>query len=454
MSKPRQPSLFGESGETADASPAHEKARGRNAAGEMDREVDVAEARERIPLAERMRPAGVEDIAGHTAIVGQGTFVGGLLRGTTPPRSLLLWGPPGSGKTTIARMLAGRAGYAFVSLSAVLGGVKELREILAEARDRRRLTGRGTILFVDEIHRFNKAQQDAFLPHVESGDIVLVGATTENPSFEVNAPLLSRCRLVVLEALTDEDIAGVVDRALTDRERGLGDLGLSIDDDARAFLAGMAQGDARGALGALEVAADLATAAGTSRIDRALAEEALQRKALRYDSSGEEHYNVISAFIKSMRGSDVDASLYWLARLIEAGEDPLFIARRMVVFASEDVGLADPSALPLAIAGRDAVHFVGMPEGRIPLAHVAAHLARAPKSNHAYAAIGEALDEVRRSGALPVPLHLRNAPTKMMKGLGYGRDYAYAHSNPEKSADQQYLPDALRGKRFFRPPRD
>ena len=289
---------------------------------------------------------------------------------------------------------------------------------------------------------------------MESGDIVLVGATTENPSFEVNAPLLSRCRLVVLQALTDDDIALVIDRTLTDHERGLGEFGLSIDADAKAFLATMAQGDARGALGALEVAADLATAAGTTRIDRALAEEALQRKALRHDASGEEHYNVISAFIKSMRGSDVDASLYWLARLIEAGEDPLFIARRMVVFASEDVGLADPCALPLAIAGRDAVHFVGMPEGRIPLAHVAAHLARAPKSNHAYVAIGAALDEVRSSGALPVPLHLRNAPTRMMKDLGYGSGYSYPHDADPKQAAQQYLPDALKGRRFFRPPRN
>jgi len=448
VSKTRQTSLFGADDAEGEVAASREDSdHARRAAIPGSRQ-----DRERIPLAERMRPAGVDEIAGHAALVGPGTFLGGLLRGTTPPRSLLLWGPPGSGKTTIARLLAGRAGYAFVSLSAVLGGVKELRELLAEARDRRRLSGKGTILFVDEIHRFHKGQQDAFLPHVESGDIVLVGATTENPSFEVNAPLLSRCRLVVLQSLTDEDIAVVIERALADRERGLGGLGLGIDADAKAFLASMAQGDARGALGALEVAADLAGAAGTAVIDRRLAEEALQRKALRHDASGEEHYNVISAFIKSMRGSDVDATLYWLARLIEAGEDPLFLARRMVIFASEDVGLADPTALPLAIAARDAVHFVGMPEGRIPLAHAAAHLARAPKSNHAYAAIGAALDEVRTSGALPVPLHLRNAPTKMMKGLGYGRDYAYAHDEPDRSAQQQYLPDALKGRRFFRPP--
>jgi putative ATPase len=448
VSKAPQASLFGE---TADeSSPAATR---RPTSARSDAVDPPAQPRERIPLAERMRPLTVDEIAGHQKVVGPGTFLGNMLGGKTPPRSLLLWGPPGSGKTTIARLLAGTAGFAFVSLSAVLGGIKDLRDILAEARERRRTSGQGTILFVDEIHRFNKAQQDAFLPHVESGDIVLVGATTENPSFEVNAPLLSRTRLVVLESLGDEDVAGVIDRALADRERGLGETGLAIDDDAKAFLAGMAQGDARGALGALEVAADLASAAGSARIDRRVAEEALQRKAIRYDQSGEEHYNVISAFIKSMRGSDVDAALYWLARLIEAGEDPLFIARRMVIFASEDVGLADPQALPLAIAARDAVHFVGMPEGRIPLAHAAAHLARAPKSNHSYTAINAALDEVRESGALPVPLHLRNAPTKMMKGLGYGKGYAYPHSEREKAAGQHYLPDALRGRKFFTPPK-
>jgi putative ATPase len=439
VSGPRQTSLFAD-----EAVPAPRPSAG------------VASAppspRERIPLAERMRPIGVDDVVGHGRLVGPGTFLGNMLRGRTPPRSLLLWGPPGSGKTTIARLLAGSAGYAFASLSAVLGGIKDLRELLAEARERRRSLGQGTILFVDEIHRFHKGQQDAFLPHVESGDIVLVGATTENPSFEVNAPLLSRCRLVVLEPLGDEDVAGVIDRAMTDRERGLGDLGLAIDDDARAFLAAMAQGDARSALGALEVAADLVVASSATRIDLAAAREALQRKAVRYDASGEEHYNVISAFLKSMRAGDVDATLYWLARLVEGGEDPMFLARRMVIFASEDVGLADPGALPLAVAARDAVHFVGMPEGRIPLAHAAAHLARAPKSNHAYVAIDAALAEVRTSGALPVPLHLRNAPTKTMEKLGYGRDYAYPHDDPEGAAARTYLPDALKGRRFFRPP--
>lgn len=442
MSGPRQTSLFG-----GESEPAPRTSSGPSPSSEP------APLRERIPLAERMRPASVDDIVGHANLVGPGTFLGNMLRGQTPPRSLLLWGPPGSGKTTLARLMAGRAGYAFASLSAVLGGIKDLREVLVEARELRRARGKGTILFVDEIHRFHKGQQDAFLPHVESGDIVLVGATTENPSFEVNAPLLSRCRLVVLSALTEEDIAGVIDRALVDHERGLGNLGLTIDEDAKGFLATMAQGDARSALGALEVGCDLATAAGVPRIDRTMAAEALQRKAVRYDASGEEHYNVVSAFIKSMRASDVDGAIYWLARLIESGEDALFIARRMVIFASEDVGLADSEALPLAVAARDAVHFVGMPEGRIPLAHAAAHLARAPKSNHAYTAIDTALAEVRMSGALPVPLHLRNAPTKMMEGLGYGRDYAYPHDDPEGAARLDYLPDQLKGRHFFKPPR-
>jgi len=445
MSRRRQQSLFDDPGDTT---PDDEP--GTRPISPGSPIADGPAERGRIPLAERMRPTNVDELAGQKTIIAPGAFLGGMLRGTTPPRSLLLWGPPGSGKTTIARLLAGRAGYAFVTLSAVLGGIKDLRELLGEARERRRLERKGTILFVDEIHRFNKAQQDAFLPHVESGDIVLVGATTENPSFEVIAPLLSRCRLVVLQPLSDEDVAGVIDRAMSDRERGLGALDLAIDDDARALLAAMAQGDARSALGALEAAADLAIAAQNPRIGRAVAEEALQKKAVRYDAGGEEHYNVVSAFIKSMRASDVDAAIYWLARMIEAGEDPLFIARRMVIFASEDVGLADPQALPLAIAARDAVHFVGMPEGRIPLAHAAAYLALAPKSNRAYAAIGEALGEVGQSGALPVPLHLRNAPTGMMKRLGYGRDYVYPHSDAQKAAEQDYLPDALRGRKFFR----
>jgi len=322
--------------------------------------------------------------------------------------------------------------------------------VVARAEQRRQREGRGTILFVDEIHRFNKAQQDAFLPHVEAGTVILVGATTENPSFEVIGPLLSRCRVVVLEPLSLEALERLVDRALGERERGLGAMGLSIDADARRFIADSARGDARAALGALEASADLARATNEKRITLAIAEQGVQRKALLYDKGGEEHYNVISAFIKSMRGSDPDAALYWLARMLEAGEDPLFIARRMVIFASEDVGLADPNSLPLAVAVKDAVHFVGLPEARINLAHGVAYLALAPKSNASYAALGEASAEVKRSGALPVPKHLRNAPTGLMRELGYGRGYVYPHGREDEAATQTYLPSALAGREFLK----
>jgi len=399
-----------------------------------------------VPLAERMRPRSLDEILGAESVLGPATFLGRMLRGGTV-RSLILWGPPGSGKTTIARLLAARSDAELESLSAVLDGIKELREVVARAEARKAREGRATILFVDEIHRFNKAQQDAFLPHVESGTLCLIGATTENPSFEVIAPLLSRCRVVVLEALETAALEMLVDRALTDTERGLGALALSLDADARRFIAGSAHGDARVALSALEAAADLAK--DTRTISLAIAEQGVQRKALLYDKGGDEHYNVISAFIKSMRGSDPDAALYWLARMLEAGEDALFIARRMVIFASEDVGLADPHALSVAIAVKDAVHFVGLPEARINLAHGVAYLASAPKSNASYAAIGEATAEVKRTGALPVPVHLRNAPTALMRDLGYGRGYVYPHGKDEEAKRQVYLPDALVGRRFL-----
>ncbi len=402
------------------------------------------------PLAERMRPANVDEVVGQDEALAEGSFLGSLLRGGTP-RSCVLWGPPGSGKTTIARLLASHAGFAFEPLSAVLSGVKDVREVIARAGDRRRLEGRGTILFVDEIHRFNKAQQDAFLPHVESGAIVLVGATTENPSFEVTAPLLSRCRVVVLASLDEDALGRLIDRAMTDDVRGLGATGASLDADARDFLCHRSGGDARSALAALEAAVDLAAAAGGGRVTLAHVEQGMQQRALRYDKGGEEHYNIISAFIKSMRGSDIDAALYWLARMLEAGEDPLFIARRMVVFASEDVALADPQALPLAIAVKDAVHFVGMPEARINLAHGVAYLSLAAKSNASYRALTAASQEVRQSGELEVPLHLRNAPTGLMRGLGYGRKYVYPHGREQEAAGQHYLPDALSGKRFYDP---
>ncbi|RMD82454.1 MAG: replication-associated recombination protein A [Candidatus Dadabacteria bacterium] len=408
---------------------------------------------EHVPLAERMRPRTLEEVVGQDAVLAPDSFLGRLLRGATP-RSCILWGPPGSGKTTIARLLAARSGYAFEPLSAVLSGVKEVREVIARAEKRRRYEGRGTILFVDEIHRFNKAQQDAFLPHVEAGTIVLIGATTENPSFEVTPPLLSRCRVVVLAPLDEAALGRLLDRAMADTERGLGATGLRLQPEARAFLARRSGGDARSALSALEAAADLARAEGASEITLAHAEQGMQRRALRYDKSGEEHYNVISAFIKSMRGGDPDAAIYWLARMLEAGEDPLFIARRMVVFASEDVGLADPHALPLAVAVKDAVHFVGMPEARINLAHGAAYLALAPKSNAAYRAVEAAREEVRATGELEVPLHLRNAPTGLMRELGYGRGYVYPHGREEEARGQQYLPEGLQNRRFFTPRSD
>lgn len=403
------------------------------------------------PLSERMRPGSPAALVGQSGVLSEASYLGRMLRGGALS-SCILWGPPGSGKTTIARLLAGREEHAFESISAVLSGVKDVREVIARAQERRRVSDRGTLLFVDEIHRFNKAQQDAFLPHVENGTVVLVGATTENPSFEIIGPLLSRCRVVVLEPLAATDLAVLVDRALSDTGRGLGSYHLTIDEDARAFLSERAHGDARTLLGALDAAAALALANidgdGTS-ITLAHAEEGLQTKALLYDRAGEEHYNVISAFIKSMRASEIDASLYWLARMLEAGEDPMFIARRMVVFASEDVGLADVNALSLAIAVKDAVHFVGLPEARINLAHGVAYLAATRKSNASYAALGAAAAEVRASGALPVPMHLRNAPTGLMKELGYGKDYVYAHGREDQAAMRDYLPERIKEKRFF-----
>jgi putative ATPase len=348
-------------------------------------------------------------------------------------------------------LLAASSGGPTARFSAVLHGVKELRRIVDEAAIEQRRTGRPTVLFVDEIHRFNKAQQDAFLPHVEAGTIVLIGATTENPSFELIAPLLSRMRVLVLEPLTDADLGRLVDRALDDGERGLGALGLSFAPDARRLLLEQAHGDARIALGTLEVAARLAHASRGTAIDEAHVREALQHPTLRYDKGGEEHYNVVSAFIKSMRASDPDASVYWLMRMLEAGEDPLFVARRMVIFAAEDIGNAAPDALGIAVAAKDAVHFVGLPEGRIPLAQAAIFLATCPKSNAAYLALQAATTDVRERGPLPVPMHLRNAPTRLMKDLGYGRGYDYPHTHPDALTRQVCLPDALAGRRYYQP---
>jgi putative ATPase len=420
----------------------------------MDLFEDTAEGKAPIPppLADRMRPTTLETFSGQRHLTGEGKLLSRLLSGEDMP-SLILWGPPGTGKTTLARILAKSMGWHFVSFSAVLSGVKEIRQVVKEAQDVRRFHHKKTILFVDEIHRFNKTQQDAFLPHVEDGTLVLIGATTENPSFYVNAPLLSRSQVVVLEPLSPEDLTGILKRAIDDAERGLGKLKVHAENAALAFIAASSNGDARYCLNAIEAAAMMTRPGkdGVRRITLATAQEAIQKKALLYDKAGEEHYNVISAFIKSMRGSDPDAALYWMARMLEAGEDPLFIVRRMVIFASEDVGNADPEALRVAVAVKDAFEFVGMPEGWIPLAQAATYLASAPKSNAAYAAYQEALEDVRESGPLPVPLHIRNAPTSLMKQLGYGKGYRYPHEDQEGIVPQDYLPEKLKDRSYYQP---
>jgi len=409
------------------------------------------------PLADRMRPRRLDAFVGQTHVVGPGTL---LRQAVENDRlfSMILWGPPGCGKTTLARIIAAETRCYFVQFSAVLSGVKEIRAVIAEARDQLKLQRKRTILFVDEIHRFNKAQQDAFLHHVESGLITLIGATTENPSFEVIAPLLSRCRVITLKMHSEADIATILERALQDEENGLGKYRLELHEDARRHLIRIADGDARTALNSLELAAALVLsrwkepAADTpAEITLPDLEAALQRKALLYDKSGEQHYNLISALHKSLRGSDPDAALYWLGRMLEAGEDPFYIARRMVRFASEDIGNADPQALAVALNAMEAFRFLGHPEGDLALAQAAAYLATAPKSNRVYSAYGKIQGEIENSGALPVPLHIRNAPTDLMKTLGYGKGYKYAHDYRNGYVPQDYLPDDLKGKQFYFP---
>ena len=367
--------------------------------------------------------------------------------------SLILWGPPGTGKTTLGRLLAAETNASFVAMSAVMAGVKEVREAVAEAAQRRDMRGQRTLLFIDEIHRFNKAQQDALLPHVEAGTVILVGATTENPSFEVNAPLLSRAKVVVLKPLSQENLRTIIDRALADPRRGLGAESIECSEATRNLVAAEAGGDARRALSTLEAAAAVALPdpEGRKLIDAKTIEEALQRRALLYDKAGDQHYEVVSAFIKSMRGSDPDAAVYWMARMLEAGEDPLFVARRMVIFAAEDVGNADPNALRVAMAATDALRFVGMPEGHLPLTQAAVYLAVAPKSNTSVTTYAAAKADVEEQGALPVPLHLRNASSALGQSMGFGKEYKYPHNYEGHFVVEDYLPDELKGRHYYQP---
>ncbi len=406
----------------------------------------------RAPLATRMRPRTLDEFVGQEGIVGPGTLLRRIIEADRLP-SLILWGPPGTGKTTLARIIAATTRSHFVPLSAVSAGVADLRAAVKEAKDRLGMHGQRTILFIDEVHRFNKAQQDAILPHVEDGTVTLIGATTENPSFEVNSALLSRARVFVLQPLRDEDLRRLIQRALTDRERGLGDERARLTEDAFALLVNFANGDARFALNTLElaVAAARPDASGERVVDAGLVAEAAQRRAALYDKAGESHYDTISALHKSLRDSDPDGALYWLARMLESGEDPLYVTRRLVRFASEDVGLADPQALVVAMAAQGAVGFLGWPEANTALAQLAIYLATAPKSNAAYAAYNAVREDVERTRNDPVPLHLRNAPTGLMKGLGYGKGYRYAHDYEGAVVDQQHLPDNLAGRRYYHP---
>lgn len=404
------------------------------------------------PLADRMRPCSLDDFVGQGHILGEGCFLRKAIE-TGEICSLIFWGPPGAGKTTLAHIISRNIDCNFISFSAVTSGIKEIKKVIQAADNQRRVKQQKTILFIDEIHRFNKAQQDAFLPHIEKGTITFIGATTENPSFEVVSPLLSRSKVLVLKLLREDDLLTILRRAIIDEERGLGNHMVEIDPRALKHLARYSHGDARVALNSLEILVQTTApnAQGARIISLAQAEEAMQKKSLLYDKDGEEHYNLISALHKSMRGSDPDAAIYWLTRMLEAGEDPLYLARRMVRFASEDIGNADPQALTVALSAKEAFHFIGLPEGKLALAQAAVYLATAPKSNAIYKAYTSAGGDVKRNGSLPVPLHIRNAPTRLMEELEYGKGYQYAHHYPNGYIQQEYLPEKLRGRIYYHP---
>jgi putative ATPase len=404
------------------------------------------------PLAERMRPRNLDEFVGQGELVGEGRILRRILEKGKLESSLIFWGPPGCGKTTLAHLIARAVDAHFEFFSAVTAGIADVKRVAGEAVSRLTLGGAKTILFVDEIHRFNKAQQDAFLPFIENGAIVLIGATTENPSFEVIAPLLSRCRVFILKPLGEEEIVKVIQRALADAEAGFGGRDLQISEEDVRYLAYLSFGDARMALNALEMAVQSVERAGRPIVlTRELLEEAAQKRAILYDKKGEEHYNIISALHKSIRGGDADAALYWLARMLEAGEDPLYVARRLVRFASEDIGNADPQALHVALNAMQAFHFIGLPEGKLALAQAVTYLALAPKSNALYTAYDEAARDVQERGPLPVPLWIRNPVTRFMKEIGYGEDYRYPHEDPDAVVDQEYFPEGLEGRRYYHP---
>ncbi|HZC07786.1 MAG TPA: replication-associated recombination protein A [Ktedonobacterales bacterium] len=463
-----QASLFGDDAAPGSATEARRSSRGgqslgRSQSGGSLPEHDDTPAHAQ-PLAQRMRPRTLDEVVGQQHLLAPGRALRRSIESDHTP-SMILWGPPGSGKTTIASVIAQTTQARFVPLSAVTAGVADLRRVVDDAAKLLRATGRRTILFIDEIHRFSKSQQDAILPHVERGTVTLIGATTENPSFEVNAALLSRSRVYTLHALSDQDILGLLRRALSDERQGLGDERLNVTDDALTYIANMANGDARSALNLLELGASVSQSQpdGARLLDLPMVEDAAQHRALLYDKGGEEHYNLISALHKSLRGSDPDAAVYWLARMLEAGEDPLYVARRLVRFATEDVGLADPHALALCMAAQQAVHFIGVPEGALALAEAAIYLATAPKSNAVYRAYGAASEDVRATRNDPVPLHLRNAPTRLMSEQDYGKGYIYAHdrysgapdpedpSRPPPQRLQDYLPEPLARRAYYQP---